>query len=808
MRILESWLKDYIKFNIPPMELAEKLTMLGLEFESVEVLGDKYRGFVVGKVLEVQKHPQADRLTVCRVEVGKETLQIVCGAPNVAAGQKVPVGLVGATIPQNQHDPAGEPFVLKNVKIRGVESSGMICSEYELGLGTDAAGILVLDPAAKAGQPLARHLGVEDVAYDVEITPNRPDWLSHIGVAREVGVLVKRLPKLPDVRLKESSTPARKFLSVAIKDRKNCPRFAARMIRGVRIGPSPAWLTNRLRNAGLRPRNTVVDITNYVMLECGQPMHAFDYGRLKGGKIIIRQAGPGTAFTTLDGKSHTLPDGAVMVCDAEREVSIAGVMGGENSEISDTTVDVVLESANWNPSSIRKTAKSLGISSDASQRFERGADPNIVPYALDRAAQLVVELAGGTLLKGMIDVYPKKIKERMIALRPERVNAVLGTDLTKQEITQYLKLLDMHPVKRDARAVVYTVPTYRVDITAEIDLIEEVARVHGYDNIPEKTSARIDFSQPITATDSADRLRTVLVGQGFQEVITNPMQDEHRSSLPGVEPVRILNPQNIEMSTLRTSLIPGLLDVAARNQNHGNPDLRLFEIGHVFRKDSSDKPKQVNGFLEEARVCMLLAGNAVPRQWGLQARTVDFFDMKGEVDGLLAKIVLDKKRLIPYSTSNGLTKHTLAVEIHGTYAGYLGQVKEEVLAKVGVEGDVYAAEFDLASLARVPLRKYTALPRFPKVQRDVALILDRGVSAESVEQAIRTAGGELLHVVTLFDVYEGEGLPAGKRSLAFSLELMSHQKTLTEAEIEVAVGQIVRTVEQTFGATLRRVRNS
>ncbi len=808
MRILESWLKEYIRFTIPPVELVEKLTMLGLEFESVEFLGENYQGFVVGKVVEVRKHPQADRLTVCRVDVGTEELQIVCGAPNVAAGQKVAVGLVGATVPKSQHGDNTEPFVLRKVKIRGEESSGMICSEFELDLGSDAEGILVLNPGAAVGQPLARHLGVEDVAYDVEITPNRPDWLSHIGVAREVGVLVKRLPKLPSVRLHESSTPVRRFLSVEIKDKKNCLRFAARMIRGVTIGPSPTWLQNRLRNAGLRPRNNVVDITNYVMLECGQPMHAFDYSQLKGGKIIIRQAAPAAAFTTLDGKSHTLPDGAVMVCDAEREISVAGVMGGANSEISDTTLDVVLESANWNPSSIRRTARSLGISSDASQRFERGADPNIVRYALDRAAELVVELAGGTLLKGVIDVYPRKVNGRTIAVRPDRVNAVLGTDLTRQDIIRYLGLLDIRPIKRDARVVSFSIPTYRVDITAEIDLVEEVARVHGYDNVPEKTTALIDFSQPFKASDIADRMRASLVGQGFQEAITNPMQDEQRSSLAGVEPVRILNPQNMEMSSLRTSLVPGLLDVTSRNQNHGNPDMRLFEIGHVFSKDSSDKPKLVNGFLEEARVCLLLAGNAVARQWGLAARNVDFFDIRGEVEDLLTKIVLDKKRLIPYSTSNGLTKHTLAVEIHGTYAGYLGQVKEDILAKAGVEGNVYVAEFSLISLAEVPLRKYTTLPRFPKVQRDVALILDRGVSAESVEQAMRTSGGELLQSVRLFDVYEGEGLPAGKRSLAFSLELMSQQKTLTDAEIEAAVGQIVRTVEQTFGATLRGVRNS
>jgi phenylalanyl-tRNA synthetase beta chain len=684
----------------------------------------------------------------------------------------------------------------------------MICSEFELGLGPDAGGILVLDPAAKIGQSLARHLGVEDVAFDVEITPNRPDWLSHIGVAREVGVLVKKRPKLPSVRVKEGTTPVKKFLAVEVQDKKNCLRFAARMIRGVTIGPSPVWLQNRLRNAGLRPRNNVVDITNYVMLECGQPMHAFDYAQLKGGKIIVRQAAPRAEFTTLDGKSHLLPDGAVMVCDAEREVSVAGVMGGANSEISDMTVDVVLESANWNPSNIRRTAKTLGISSDASQRFERGADPNIVRYALDRAAQLVVELAGGALLRGVIDIYPKKIKERVIALRPDRVNAVLGTGLTKQQVTEYLGLLDMHPVKRTARSISIRVPTYRVDVIEEIDLIEEVARVHGYDSIPEKMTALIDFSQPLKGKDIADVLRTALVGQGFQEVITNPMQDEQHSSWAGVEPVRILNPQNVDMCMLRTTLVSGLLDVVARNQNHGNHDMRFFEIGHVFSVDKSDRPKLVNSFLEEARVCMLLAGGAVPRQWGLPVRNVDFFDIKGEAEDLLSKIVLDKKRLIPYSTSDGLTKRTLAIEIHGTYAGYVGQVREEILAKAGVEGEVFVAEFNLSCMERVPLRKYSPLPRFPKVQRDIALVLDRGVSAESAEQAIRTAGGELLQTVTLFDVYEGEGLPAGKRSLAFSLELMSHQRTLTDAEIEVTVGQIVRTLEQTFGATLRGVRSS
>jgi len=369
MKVLQSWLKDYIAFTISPDALAGRLSMLGVEIESVEDLGKRYEGFVVGRVVEIRRHPNADRLTVCTVDTGGEVLQVVCGAPNVAPGQKVPVGLIGATVPRNQHDPDGPPFVLAKVSIRGVESSGMICSEFELDLGKDSEGILVLDPKAPTGKPLARYLGFHDIALDVEITPNRPDWLSHIGVAREIGVLVGRRVKLPDIRLRESSVPIRKFLSVSVKDRKNCLRFAARMVRGVSITPSPEWMQHRLRNAGLRPRNGIVDVTNYVMLECGHPLHAFDYALLRGGAIVVRQALPGTPFTTLDGKRHTLPEGSVMVCDAEREVSIAGVMGGENSEINDATVDIVIESAYWNPSSIRRTSKRLGISSDASQRF-------------------------------------------------------------------------------------------------------------------------------------------------------------------------------------------------------------------------------------------------------------------------------------------------------------------------------------------------------------------------------------------------------------------------------------------------------
>ncbi|MEW6511482.1 MAG: phenylalanine--tRNA ligase subunit beta [Bacteroidota bacterium] len=803
MRILERWLKKYVRYAIPADQLAERLTMLGLEFESVERLDEKYHGFIVGEVKTVSRHPHADRLTVCDVSTGKGTLQIVCGAPNVAVGQKVVVGLVGATIPKNQHDPDGPPFVLTETAIRGIASEGMICSEFELGMGKDAAGIMVLDADARPGQSLASYFDLDDVAFDIEITPNRPDWLSHIGVAREIAALTGKPAQLPTPKVREGRESIRSRLSVTVLDAKACPRFAARMVSGVRVGPSPRWLQNALRNAGLRPRNNIVDITNYVMYECGHPLHAFDHALLRGHRIIVRRAKTGTWFTTLDGKDHELPAGAVMVCDGEREVSVAGIMGGANSEIGDSTTDVVLEAAYWNPSDIRKTAKALGISSDASQRFERGADPNGVRYALDRAAALVHELAGGTILRGTIDVYPKRIRERLVPIRVSRTNAVLGTDLSKGEVTKALTSLGMQRVSAEGDRLRFCVPTFRVDIGREIDLIEEVARIHGYDAIKTTTTATVNFVHQFPASSFGDALRSFLIGQGYQEAITNSMQTEIRSSLGGATPVRILNPQNQEMGTLRTGLVPGLMETVARNLNLGSNDLRLFELGHVFRVDESSAPKLVENFLEEERVCLVLTGLVGPVHWSGTSRKADLFDLKGDVQDLLAKFGLDKSRFISYSTTNGLTDDTLALEIQGSYAGYLGKVRKEILRQFGVEEVVYVVELSVAALQQGTPRPFVPLPRYPKVRRDVAFTIDANVPAERIEETIRATGGELLQGVILFDVYEGNPLPPGKKSVAFSLELMSLEKTLTEEEIEAAVSRVVAGVQTTHGAALR-----
>ncbi len=806
MKLSHNWLQQYVKFKFTPEELSEKLTMLGLEVESYEHLGEKYKGFVVGKVLEAQKHPNADKLSVCKVDIGKEQLQIVCGAPNVAAGQKVAVGIAGAVVPKNQHDPNGKPFTLSNVKLRGVDSFGMICSEYELDLGSDKDGILVLDAKAKVGQPLSTYLGLDDIAYEIGITPNRPDLLSHFGVAREIGLLVGRRPTLPKVKLKESRTPISKHFSVKVEDKVNCPRFAVRMIRGVKIAPSPRWLQQTLRAVGLRARNNIVDVTNYVMLECGQPMHAFDLKELRGNKIIIRQAGGNGSsirekFITLDGKEHNLPSDAVMVCDAERPVSIAGIMGGQNSEISESTTDIVLESAYWNPSSIRRTAKALGIQSDAAYRFERGADPNASDYALERAAQLVQQIAGGEILKGRIDIYPKKIKERIVPLRIARTNSILGTSLPRSEVVGALKKLDIRKIKTSQDKMFFSVPTYRVDIEREIDLIEEIARVYGYNNIESKTVAAIDFDHPFEKEVLADGIRESLVGFGYQEALTLSIQDETTARLASSKPVMLMNPLGKEMSTMRTSLVPGLLESAARNQSHGNIDLRLFEIGHVFERGNS--AQLVQNIVEEERVCLLITGKNSPRHWNSGLKLANLYDIKGEVADLLTIRGLDSWRFIYYSTSETLADNPISVEINGAAAGFLGRVREDVCKKFGFEQQAFVAELKLPLLASSKEKKYTSLPKFPRVHRDIAFVVDKTVAADLVEECMRKNGGDLLQEVELFDVYQGENLPPGKKSLAFTLVLLSREKTLTDAEIESGVQRIVRIVQQEFNALIR-----
>lgn len=805
MRISHQWLKEYIDFKLAPEKLAEGLSMLGLEVEGFDRLDEQFRLMVVGEVLERTKHPNADRLTLCKVNVGKEVLAIVCGAPNVAAGQKVAVALVGATIPHNQHDPDGKPFTLERARIRGVESQGMICSAYELGLGDDADGILVLDGDAKVGMPLARYLGKTDVVYEIEITANRGDWLSHFGVAREIGAMLGKRMRKPAIKLLESREQASSVAKVKVVDTRGCPRYSARVLRGVRVQASPTWLQNRLSAVGLRPINNVVDVTNYVMYETGQPLHAFDLDTLAGRTIIVQRAKEGEKFTTLDGKERVLRSTTLMICDAEKPVAIGGVMGGANSEISETTTSILLESAYFDPVSIRRTSKNLGLSTDASKRFERSTDIEMTTYALDRAAQLLQEISGIEVLRGVIDVYPKKRKKTVVSLRTARVNSVLGTSLSRKQIQSFLERLELSCRVGGKGTLLVTIPSFRPDLVEEIDLIEEVARIFGYNNIETKTHAYVQFSTETAKQALQDELRSHCVGAGFNEILSNSLLDARTAEIAGGEAIKILNPVSVDMAFLRTSLVPGALHIVRRNQFQNQKQIRLFELGNVFLFEAGGNPNRFESYCEEERLLLLLNGEQAPHIYGVTPRQYDFLDLKGEVQALLSKFSLDKASFISYDTHKALSEDCVAVEINGTYAGYLGRIRREIAQAFEIEGEVFVCELNTAVLDAqwARHRKFKAFPKFPVVARDLAFIVDQHLPQGVVERAIRESGGAMLQNVILFDVYVGEQVGAGKKSLAYALEFQPHDRTLTVNEIDGMISRIVAHVERSCNATLR-----
>ncbi len=810
MRISLNWLKEYINFSYSPEDLAQRLTMVGLEVENIEYLGKKYANFVVGEVLEVSKHPNADKLSVCKVNSGKEILQIVCGAPNVAPRQKVALGLIGAEVPRNQHDPNGKPFKLTQVKIRGVESFGMICSAYELDLGDDSNGILVLDQNARVGQELSRYFGLDDIVYEVGITPNRPDAMNHIGIAREVAALIGKSLRMPSLKIKESKKKASDFASIKIDLKSLCPRYTAKVILGVHVGPSPKWMQERLSAVGLRPVNNIVDVTNYVLMECGHPLHAFDYDKLNGHSVIVKTANSGDQFITLDHKKRTLADDTLMICDAKGYLAIAGVMGGLNSEISDTTVNVLLESAYFNPQSIRRTSKRFGLSTDASQRFERGADSNITEWAVNRTAILIQQLAGGEILKGVLDAYPKKIQPKKVSLRIHKANELLGTSLTEKNILSYLKKINILPIssskQKKSTGIQFSIPTYRPDIEREVDLIEEVARVHGYDNIKTLTNTHYTFTDNAPQIEFVEILREWLLGSGYNEVISNSMQDETTASIVLDNIVKIANPISREMSSLRTSLVPGILQIIRDNIFHGSRDLRLYEIGKIYLKNPVvNTARSVDDFKEYDRLLLAFTGANNPLNWSEKQRAVDLYDVKGELQTLMKKISLDKIKFIPYPNTKALTPNGLAIEINGVEAGLLGNVSSELLKRFEIEQDVFVAELSIEALNKFKAngRKYQSLSKFPSVLRDIAFIVDKTVPVESLATEIQKTGSSLLTKVELFDIYTGTQLDAKKKSCAFALEFKSEERTLSQEEVDQFMQKIIHQISTKFEAVIR-----
>ncbi|HEX9093047.1 MAG TPA: phenylalanine--tRNA ligase subunit beta, partial [Coriobacteriia bacterium] len=783
MRVSMKWLKELVAVDLPLHELTELLDMTGTKVDAVHTVGDALAGVVVGRILTKERHPDAEKLWVTTVDVGDEApLQIVCGAQNFEAGDKVPVALVGATLPNG--------MTIKRAKLRGVESAGMNCSAAELELGSDHSGLLILPPDAPVGMPFSEYRGLADVVLDLEVTPNRPDCLSMAGVAREVGAVTDRPHTVPFAAPDESGTPTEQRVSIAIEDADLCPRYTARLITGVKIGPSPEWLVERITAAGARPINNVVDVTNYVMFELGQPLHAFDMdtlGVLDGGTVIVvRTARDGEKLTTLDGQERDLASDTLLICDPTGPVALAGVMGGETTEVSGSTVNVLLEAACFQPASIGRTSRRLGLISEASQRFERGVDPNGCAAAADRAAALIADVAGGTVAPGLADAYPSPRGPLTVRLRVARMNSLLGTSLDADAASRILGRLGLIVRTAGDGEMDVDVPTFRPDLEREVDLIEEIVRVHGMANVASSLPAGRGRVGGLTRAQALrEGMGEALRAAGLNEAITWSFGDPRdmgrlRWELgPGEIPVRLLNPMSEEQSVMRWTTLPGLLRAVSNNQRKGVTDVHLYEIGAVWWTAPGRKQPK-----EREIVAGVLAGRWDRPAWHEtqpeRERVLDFFDGKGVVETLFEELGAAKWRTRPAERTWLQPGRGADVLVGGDVVGWCGEVHPAVLDAYECAGPITVFELQVAPLLKAAGGEtgFTDIPRYPAVKMDLAMVVDEDVTAERVEQVIRSAGGKLLESVRLFDVYRGPGVPEGRKSMAFSLTYRDPDRTL------------------------------
>ena len=801
MKVSLSWLRAFVDVEMDAAEMAERLTMVGLEVDSVTDRFAWLREVRVGRVTEVERHPDADRLSLCAVDAGDRRFRVVCGAPNVRVGMRAPLAPPGTRFPDGR--------LLERGVIRGEASEGMLCSAAELELGADASGLLELDPELPAGMPLNEALNLSDPVLEIELTPNRPDCLSVAGVAREVAAFEGKRIRLPEISLPPGRGSIFERTSVTIEAPDHCPRYAARMLENIVVKPSPDWLQDRLRSVGLRPINNLVDATNFAMMETGQPLHAFDFDRLAGGRIVVRTAAEGESFVTLDGKTRTLDGDMLMICDGERPVAVGGVMGGLDSEIGDRTRTVLIESAYFDPVGIRRTAKRLGLSTDASHRFERGVDPEGTLRALDRAAALMVELGGGVLLEGTIDERPRRVENRPLILGVEATNRRLGARFDREEIAEHLRSIEFEVVPdADPDRLTVTPPSFRVDVGRPEDLMEEVARRWGYDRIPTTfPSLPAEAVPPAPRVALRDRLRDRMAGFGFAEAINysfiDPAAADRLRIGPG-DPRRrqlpILNPISEEMAVMRTTLLPGLLDAARRNLAHGNRDLRLFEVGKVFFANGSDRLPD-----EAERVAALWTGVRAVPGWHTPETPCDFFDLKGIAEGLLEALGVSEIRFgsVPDPDCD-LTRpgHTATVRAGAEEIGRIGEVHPAVRDAFDLAQPVFVFELDLERIAAraSDAPRMAPLPRFPAVFRDVTLIVDRSVEAADVLDRVRTGGEALVEDVRLFDVYAGDRVPVGRKSISLRIVYRSSEETLTDAAVSPAHERLSAMLVASFDA--------
>ena len=816
MNVSLNWLKDYLKIDQNTEEICKILTSIGLEvggYEEFEAIKGGLKGLVIGHVLTCEAHPDSDHLHVTTVDLGTgEPEQIVCGAPNVAAGQKVVVATVGTTLYKGD-----EEFVIKKSKIRGVASNGMICAEDEIGIGTDHAGIMVLPENTPVGIPAADYFNVyRDTIIEVDITPNRIDGASHLGVARDLAAYLQQRQDihytLPSVEaFQPDSTDAK--ISVRVERPEACRRYAGICIEGVEVKPSPEWLQNRMKAIGLHPINNIVDVTNYILFGLGQPLHSFDKDKIKGNEVIVKSVAKGTKFITLDGVERELHEDDLMICNSETPMCIAGVFGGQESGISNTTTNVFLESACFDPVFVRKTARRHGLNTDASFRYERGTDPNIVIYALKLAAMMIKEVAGGKITCAPIDIYPEPVKDFEVAIKYAHVDRLIGKKIDHEVIKNILRSLEIKIVEECEEGLLLNVPPYRVDVQREADVIEDILRIYGFNNVEVPASVRstLSYSEKPDDFQLKNIISDILASNGFCEIMNNSLtKASYYEDLKTFDPantVMLFNPLSTDLGAMRQSLLFSGLENIAYNINRKNQNLKLFEFGKTYvfnKKKGIDNP--LKQYKEEYMLSLFITGNKNAASWNAKETKTDFFYLKAYCEMILNRLGLQADNLKIDASDKDIFREGLTYKAGDKHIVSLGILSKAPLKKADINQEVYYAEFSWENILKVIKNltvSYTPLPKFPSVKRDLALLLDKKVTFKEIKETAFRSEKSLLKSVSLFDVYEGEKLGADKKSYAVSFTLLDEEKTLTDKQIDKIMNKLIGTYKHLFNAEIR-----
>jgi len=817
MKLSYNWLKQYIDMDVDPQELSRILTDIGLEVEGLEkfqsVKGG-LEGIVIGEVLTCERHANADKLSVTTVQVGDKVLPIVCGAPNVAKGQKVLVATVGTTLYDGDNE-----FKIKKSKIRGEVSEGMICAEDELGLGTSHDGIMVLDSDAPVGKPAKDYINIEeDWVYEIGLTPNRADAASHIGSARDLvaglnwlksGNYKLNIPSVDNFKVDNHDLD----IDIEVEDTEACPRYTGVTISGITVEESPEWLKNRLNAIGIRPINNIVDITNFVLHETGHPLHAFDAAKIKGNKVVVKKLPSETPFVTLDEMERKLHVDDLMICNVEGGMCIAGVFGGAESGVTVNTTSIFLESAYFDPTHIRKTSKRHVLQTDASFRFERGADPNITEYALKRAALLIKDIAGGQISSEIKDVYPKTIEKWTVDISFDRVTRLIGKEIEKDIIVKILEDLDIEVLATSHEGLKLLIPTFKVDVRREVDIVEEILRVYGYNNIeiPEKVNSSVSLRQKPDLERIQNMVADYLVGQGFTEIMNNSLTKaayiEKSAVFDQDHSVELLNPLSTDLNIMRQTLLFGGLEVINYNQNRKINDLKIFEFGKIYKRKSAATIKTgVKNYFEEKHLALFTTGKMETENWNSSHAKTDFYTAKGIVESIIKRLGIDRKKITMTENSSDDFAYTLDYVVNDNVVVSVGEVSKKLLKLFDIKQRVYVADFNWDKIINlIPAHDltYRAISKFPAVRRDLALIVDKAVTFESLEQVASKAERKILKEVGIFDIYEGDKIPEGKKSYALSFVLQDENKTLTDKIIDKAMRRIQQALETEAGVQLR-----